>query len=314
MVGGLCVLMYGRIRLWRLLLSVSFTAVQTFSVALAVHLVFGPEPVLTPDEWQIISRSLVAVPVFVVPNLVLWTTVDRAVRGRSFRAGAVIIARHDGRWWVSYAATPLFVLILVVAPWLMVLAGILMAAIWQTLVVIGRRTEQARTDALTGLANRFGLFEDLDALLSRRGAVLLFADLDDFKTINDSFGHTGGDAVLAEVGRRIAGWVKSNRHLSPRSDSVAARIGGDEFVVLLAEESTDEQVAAAAAELTTVLAQPIWVGQQAVRVSWSVGWNRSEAGIDALKLLHAADSRLYRHKRARPGRRDTPPPAAAPGR
>lgn len=279
-----------------------------------LELLYGQQPALLPNEWQLVERSLAAAATFVLTNLVLWTTVDRAVRGRSFATGVRIIWRNDGQWWVSYAATPLFVLILLVAPWLMLLAGVLMVAVWQTHVVTGRRTQQAKTDALTGLSNRLGLFEDLDVLLANHGVVLLFADLDDFKAVNDSLGHTGGDQVLTEIGRRIAGWVKANPQLRPRSDTAAARIGGDEFVVLLAEDSQDDEVSAAAADLTSVLAQPISVGQQVVQVSWSLGWTRSAAGVDALELLRAADNRLYRHKRARPGRRDTPPPAAPPGR
>ncbi|WP_238380306.1 putative bifunctional diguanylate cyclase/phosphodiesterase [Salinispora tropica] len=86
--------------------------------------------------------------------------------------------------------------------------------------------ELAHTDALTGLANRRGLLRDLHRCAERgTGCVLFLLDLDGFKNVNDVRGHDAGDAVLAEVGRRLRGPL--------RSGDVAARLGGDEFAVLL---------------------------------------------------------------------------------
>ena len=99
-----------------------------------------------------------------------------------------------------------------------------------------RLAEQAVRDPLTGLANRMLLEERLRAVLARDGRSgattgLLFLDLDGFKQVNDRLGHLVGDAVLQAVAQRLTGAVRP-------SDTVA-RVGGDEFVVLV--EDTDEE-------------------------------------------------------------------------
>ncbi|MGZ4482561.1 MAG: PAS domain S-box protein, partial [Gaiellales bacterium] len=100
-----------------------------------------------------------------------------------------------------------------------------------------RRTEQelqrlAYHDALTGLPNRILFHEHLDVALARaertgRGAAVLYVDLDDFKLVNDSFGHSAGDELLCEVARRL--------RTATRSGDVVARQGGDEFLILVAD-------------------------------------------------------------------------------
>src|SRR5271157_818695 len=101
--------------------------------------------------------------------------------------------------------------------------------------VLARTRIEAHTDELTGLANRRRLYEAIDnALVENRQLALLLIDLNRFKEINDTLGHNVGDVLLEQVGERL--------RLPLPERSLLARIGGDEFVVLL--EGTDEELAA----------------------------------------------------------------------
>ena len=154
-------------------------------------------------------------------------------------------------------------------------------------------------DALTGLANRV-LFGDRVAASveeGRTGVVsVLFVDLDDFKTINDSLGHQAGDELLIAVSDRLSACV--------RGVDLVARLSGDEFAILL-ESAVDRQDAVAVAQrLQDALAEPIIVGGREVLVSASVGItveDRTDVeGADS--LLRAADAAMYRAKNKGKGR------------
>ena len=155
---------------------------------------------------------------------------------------------------------------------------------------------QAFHDALTGLANR-ALFRDrLEhalALHRHEGSrvAVLFLDLDDFKTINDSLGHLAGDTLLHDIGQRILGCV--------RESDTAARIGGDEFGVLL--EGLDDPSAATviAERLLDALARPFLVEGRALSVQASLGlafgdFDDGETSAEA--LLRNADVAMYAAK------------------
>jgi diguanylate cyclase (GGDEF)-like protein len=144
------------------------------------------------------------------------------------------------------------------------------------------------TDPLTGLANRTGLDEAI-AAAARRGeqATLLLIDLDDFKLINDAYGHPAGDAVLTEFGHHLRSAV--------RVRDTCARIGGDEFAVLLLGTDTPEMVAQRI--LTAAAANPVKLGDDTVVVHASVGLADSRPG-DVLKdLMRRADLAMYAAKR-----------------
>jgi diguanylate cyclase len=157
--------------------------------------------------------------------------------------------------------------------------------------------EQALTDPLTGLRNRRGLDRAL-ARLSASGQSfgLVHVDLDRFKQINDTMGHPVGDLVLAAVGSRLRRAV--------RDDDSVARIGGDEFVVLLPGLSDHGLLHHVAQRLLMDLLHPVMADGVAVEVSASLGvavWDGAEpAPTDALLL--AADRALYRSKDAGRGR------------
>lgn len=155
-------------------------------------------------------------------------------------------------------------------------------------------SHDALHDALTGLGNRRLFHDRLDHALSRgvRSAephTVLFLDLDDFKAINDDYGHDTGDRVLSEVAARLAGAVRP-------ADTVA-RLGGDEFAVLL-EDTGAGEAAALADRLLAAVVEPVSLGTTTVVISASVGLAAAAPGrIDSGTTLRNADVAMYHAKR-----------------
>lgn len=155
----------------------------------------------------------------------------------------------------------------------------------------------SRTDSLTGLLNRSGFFVALEALLAEvhnksiRGAVMLL-DLDGFKAINDTCGHSAGDAALKEIGARLM------RHVS--HGARVARIGGDEFGITLADTVSHEQVEQLAQELIDAIASIRVPADPSLRLGASVGIcllpDERYAGSSA--IMEEADRLMYQAKRA----------------
>ncbi|MDV8024947.1 putative bifunctional diguanylate cyclase/phosphodiesterase [Rhodococcus sp. IEGM 1330] len=162
--------------------------------------------------------------------------------------------------------------------------------------------QAALQDPLTGLPNRMLLLDRIGSAIKRgersgAAAAVLFCDLDGFKRVNDTGGHAAGDAVLVEVARRLRSVLRAN-------DSIA-RVGGDEFVLVIdalpAERGSDRLAGAGLAErvaerIRAVLAAPIvYQGSQYV-VSASVGMVLVCKGVSAQEVLRDADSAMYRAK------------------
>ena len=160
-------------------------------------------------------------------------------------------------------------------------------------------------DPLTGLYNRRyaerRLKEEI-ARAERRGyaLTLVLFDLNDFKQINDRFGHPVGDAVLKEFGDRLGKAV--------RVADLAARLGGDEFMLLLTE-CDSSQVPVMLRRLETIQVE---VDRQVIPVRFSVGWKEYEPGEVPQDMFSEADKALYIDKQAKKAEKAAPVPAAAP--
>ena len=163
-----------------------------------------------------------------------------------------------------------------------------------------RLHRQAFTDALTGLANRPLFIDRLDHVLSRRrregesAFAVLFLDVDDFKTVNDSLGHSAGDQLLVTLAQRL--------ETALRPDDTAARLGGDEFAVLL-ERTAENDARQVANRLLASIAEPVVIGEHAVHVTVSLGIavDVGEAHVNADDVLRDADLAMYSAKSTAPG-------------
>jgi diguanylate cyclase (GGDEF)-like protein len=161
-------------------------------------------------------------------------------------------------------------------------------------------SRRALHDELTGLPNRAVLWDRLShrlELADRRSTsfAVLFLDLDSFKTFNDTLGHAAGDQLLVQVARRI--------RTELRAGDTAARVGGDEFVVLLDEVATSEAALAVAHRLNETLRAPYEIGLHRLITTTSVGvaiGPEDRATADA--MVAAADAAMYDAKRSGGGR------------
>ncbi len=162
-----------------------------------------------------------------------------------------------------------------------------------------RYKELAMLDALTGLKNRYALRNELEDVLQQgsRGTIY-FIDLDQFKYVNDSFGHLTGDAVLQEVGKRLS--TLENKQVNVN------RIGGDEFVLVAVETQRISDVSPAydySKSLSQILEKAIIIDEQAFYMTCSVGIVRfPEHGMTASELIRKADIAMYQAKEAGRGR------------
>jgi diguanylate cyclase (GGDEF)-like protein/PAS domain S-box-containing protein len=161
-------------------------------------------------------------------------------------------------------------------------------------------SHQAFHDSITGLANR-ALFRDrVEHALERltrneRPMSVLFMDLDDFKTINDSLGHAAGDRLLGEVGERLRKCL--------RTPDTAARLGGDEFAILLEDGGEGIGAADVASRILTALEAPFQLDGKEVFIRASIGIATSDSGRamgpeGAEELLRNADVAMYIAKEA----------------
>jgi diguanylate cyclase (GGDEF)-like protein len=158
-------------------------------------------------------------------------------------------------------------------------------------------SHQALHDPLTGLANRTLLRDRLEQALARsqreeeHATGVLFVDLDNFKQVNDAYGHAAGDAVLVELGRRLRGAVRP-------ADTVA-RLGGDEFVVVC-EEVDAEHVLTLGRRLIAAITEPLEIAGIEYELTASIGIALGRTDPDT--LLGDADAAVYQAKAAGRGR------------
>lgn len=152
---------------------------------------------------------------------------------------------------------------------------------------------RALHDPLTGLANTVLFRERLTGATARlhrhpRALAVLFIDLDCFKAVNDTLGHSSGDALLVAVGERLTGCLR-------RSDT-AARLGGDEFAVLLDELGDPEEARRVAGRILTAVRAPLVLSSSPVSTTASIGVAYGWPGCEADELLGRADAAMYAAK------------------
>ena len=158
-----------------------------------------------------------------------------------------------------------------------------------------RRARASTVDNLTGLPTRLYFEAELTkaARKCRHGGARLavfFIDLDGFKPVNDTFGHSSGDRVLEQVGARLKSIA--------RGAGVAARVGGDEFVLLVQAIGSPDAAVQTAARVIERLSRPYRVDERDVSISCSVGIALYPEGCSSKKLIARADAAMYAAKRA----------------
>ncbi len=160
---------------------------------------------------------------------------------------------------------------------------------------LSQEEETARTDGLTGLYNRRGFDAELPAFMQRAramsgGLVLVAMDLDHFKPVNDSLGHAAGDFVLREVGKILTEGV--------RKSDLPCRVGGDEFIILLADLSEADARMRIEALRVAIGSFPHPGNDRGIRVTTTMGGTLYRPDETAAELMHRADEALYAAKRA----------------
>jgi diguanylate cyclase (GGDEF)-like protein/PAS domain S-box-containing protein len=223
---------------------------------------------------------------------VITNPVDRILhsdQAENLNGGAILVSRHGRRIPIEDSASPIH-------DWDRQLVGAVMVFrdISDTVALTTKMRHLAQHDFLTNLPNRSLLNDRITQAiaLSRRndtGPVLLFLDLDKFKHINDSLGHAVGDQLLQAVSERLVHCVRT-------SDTVS-RHGGDEFVVLLANERRPQDAVLAAEKILVALSTPFRIDTQELHTSTSIGISTFPLdGTDAATLIKNADTAMYHAK------------------
>lgn len=152
--------------------------------------------------------------------------------------------------------------------------------------------ELARTDAITGLPNSRAFYEQAEHMTGKTSPMALaYMDLDNFKNVNDRFGHAAGDEVLRKIAQVLRATI--------RPHDLAARLGGDEFAFLLTDVTTEE--AAQVAERLSREVRSLAVEYERTDLGATIGivWSAERMDVDA--LIHSADAAMYEGKQGRKG-------------
>lgn len=153
--------------------------------------------------------------------------------------------------------------------------------------------ELANTDSLTGISNRSCFHDRLKVAITRverhDNAAVLFIDLDKFKSINDTYGHSAGDLVIQKVAQRL--------HKVTRSEDTIARLGGDEFAVIVSDVRNDNDVINLAIKITIEVARPVYFDNTALKIQCSIGVAHVKSSRATIKsVLRHADLAVYKAK------------------
>jgi diguanylate cyclase (GGDEF)-like protein/PAS domain S-box-containing protein len=205
---------------------------------------------------------------------------------REARSGLSVAHKHElpttgdhashSRLWVAWSMSPTWG-----SPPAVACIGVDVTAMHNEFEVHRARAE---TDELTGLPNRTALLAQLLSMTGT-GALVVFCDLNGFKAVNDTHGHSAGDAVLVQIARRLQRTV--------RGEDFVARIGGDEFVIV-APPDPNSDAETFAHRIMRVTHQPIILsGQVVASVGMSIGMAVLEKGQDVTTVLEDADRNMY---------------------
>ena len=208
------------------------------------------------------------------------------------------IRRMEARSEASRERSILFALAfaLVVTAMLIVAARVIIADLRKRESLSQQLSEQASRDPLTNLPNRRFFLDMAQYALAQAkrndvGVAIMFVDLDGFKTVNDTFGHEGGDKLLIDVAERFKATI--------RETDLLARLGGDEFAILIHEVNATEELATLATRLIACLMPVNFAALQERHVGASIGIAVAQHdAIDAVQLLAKADQAMYGAKRA----------------
>jgi len=160
--------------------------------------------------------------------------------------------------------------------------------------------KEAQCDMLTGLLNRHGLENEMANIVKNakpdESFAVFFIDIDKFKNINDTYGHLVGDVLLQQFAGRLLNYTRQSKG---RNKDLLARIGGDEFIIVMAEIKRDGSVSAVADKIITAISKPFNIDKYRIDVSASLGIAVfPEHGKDLKTLVDRADKAMYCVKKA----------------
>jgi diguanylate cyclase (GGDEF)-like protein len=281
-------------------------AAAATALLLAALCIAAGSPGAAADSAGWVARCMVGSAVLVGALITLLGASDDTRRCRGWRiAGAGVAAvgmtvapglpQTIATPWASTGTAPVAAMLLVGAPLLLLLRRLPLRGMRSS----GRTASPTdpTEDALTGLITRSAFETRLAGCAigcdsSGARMALMFIDLDGFKPVNDSFGHASGDQVLRAVGKRL-------RDVNRGSGDLVARVGGDEFLVLLmGEASTQDGAALRARQIVQTLSRPYELDGRQVAISCSIGIAFYPDGATPAKLIARADAAMYAAKRA----------------
>lgn len=280
--------------LWRRVFNTAVLVLEGL-VALGVRdvVIGGTAPELPLPATDLLLAGVLVAVLWQVLNVALIATAQQLSHANTWWNSFTGGMRWTLLWLGTLIAAPMVAALAVDGPVLLVTLVPVVVVVHHTVLAVTRRSDEARTDPLTGLANRAAAMEMLDVGLDgldrrAREVTMLLIDLDGFKAVNDTLGHHAGDVVLVEIGRRI--------RVETPEPHLVGRLGGDEFVIVGTDLEDGDALAAA---ITERMRTPVKTGSSLVVVEGSVGWASAHPGSDPMDLFRLVDRNLYRFKHGR---------------